>query len=76
MRKKDLDIEKIIDRYLTNKFSRQDFIDLMESIAHEKGMAEFQRKFSEEWEESMEQNEEADIHFNYDKDLKISKTYL
>lgn len=61
MRKKDLDIEKIIDCYLTNKFSRQDFIDLMESIAHEKGMAEFQRKFSEEWEESMEQNEEADI---------------
>lgn len=61
MREKDLDIEKIIDRYLTNKFSRQDFIDLMVSISHEKGMSEFQRKFGEEWEKSMEQNDEADV---------------
>lgn len=61
MREKSLDTEKIIDRYLTNKFSRQDFIDLMESISHEEGIAEFQNKLSEEWEKSMEQNEEADI---------------
>lgn len=60
MHKKDLDIEEIIDRYLTNKFSRQDFIDLMESISQEKGISELQRKFAEEWEQGMEQNEEID----------------
>lgn len=62
MQKKDLEIEKIIDRYLTNKFSRQDFIDLMKSIAHEKGIAEFQCEFSEKWKISMDQDENVDIH--------------
>lgn len=65
MRKKDLDIEKIIDRYLTNKFSRQDFIDLMESIVHEKGITEFQRTLSEEWKQSMAEDDDVDLHTRF-----------
>ncbi len=60
MHEKDLDIEKIIDRYLTNKFSRQDFIELMDNISNERGISEFQSKFAEEWVQSMRQNEETD----------------
>ncbi|MBK5721979.1 FecR domain-containing protein [Dysgonomonas sp. Marseille-P4677] len=61
MRKKDLNIEKIIDRYLNNTFSKQDFIDLMESIFHKKGISEFERKLEEKWIESMKQNGDANI---------------
>lgn len=53
MHEKDRDIEKIIDRYLNNQFSRQDFIDLMESISQEKGISKFQHRLYEEWEKSM-----------------------
>lgn len=61
MREEDLDIEKIIDRYLTNKFSRQDFIDLMENISQEEGISEFQHRLSQEWEKSMAEDNNADL---------------
>lgn len=60
MHKKDLDIRKIIDNYLTDKFSRQDFIDLMDSISREEGVSEFQNKLAEEWEKSINQKDEID----------------
>ena len=60
MQKKDLDIEKIINRYLAKKIPRQDFIDLVDSMAHDVEMAEFQRNIGEEWKKSMGQYKEAD----------------
>lgn len=60
MHKKDLDIGKIIDNYLANKFSKQDFIDLMDSISNEEEMSEFHRKLADEWEQKINKKDEID----------------
>ena len=60
MHKKDLDIGKIIDNYLTDKFSKQDFIDLMDNISKEEGMSQFERKLADEWEQKINKKDEID----------------
>lgn len=56
MHEKDLNIEQIIDRYLNNEFSRQDFIYLMENISKGSATSEFQNRLYKEWEKEIDLN--------------------